>query len=819
MPLANRDIFSVVFSRIYPVRLIIILIISVGLFSLFFWFVREKEKKASIIKIYRWIMGDFPLKLLLALLLVRVISIKSSLNISASVSLLLFYLSIIALYMVLKFVYDREPDFLTKLLRLHLITVSAVVLFGLLQLILSFFGIRLPGVLVGSTFVRIPATFYDANHLPPYLLTAFPAIFIYFFYAKKEYQKFFLGILLSFFALVLLFTFSRSGFLSFSAAFLILGLVFLKRCYWQKVLTVFSVFLFALVVIFLTSQTQLSIFKRLSSVFNIEDKSTVAHGLLAYGGLELLRESPIIGLGYGSFSEHFRRSAIGREHAIFDTAIEVRIPAHSIWLEVLVETGLLGFTIYLWFMFSVLEGGWLSLRRQKVKKNYLLHLALLSSMVGILISGLFYSYNLEFFWFFIFMVYFQSRRQLEFNSGGIQLVSEPDAEKVPWKFLLFLGVIALVGVSLVLYGLNLVPILPGDEGITAVAGRDMRAQWGYGIDLWWVPKYDGQILSSPPLPIWINAFWTFLFDFGTWVPRFLPALLAVLGLLSFFILSLSISGLEFSFLAMLFVLASPGFLNNVRFGRPYGFIFLFSSLTIFLVRGVVKERKYFLIPLMFLLSALSLVSYEGYFLLIFAVLGFFVYFGLIKNKKWLLPVPFLSLSCVPMISWWIILNRLAHFGPTDYVNFLDAKTVLVLYFLFLPILAFAVSKIFYFRFRFITSLILLIIILFSFYKSVTISGNVETITLINMRMALNRDGRVPLYTLSTTSSGASYYSQVPLIEVSLDELRQRFASDRQFFAIVDGNTLRNLRENEGFGFTSLTVSGGLVLIERPGKIE
>ncbi len=440
-------------------------------------------------------------------------------------------------------------------------------------------------------------------------------------------------------------------------------------------------------------------------------------------------------------------------------------------------------------------------------------------MVGILISGLFYSYNLEFFWFFIFIVRFQSQRVLEFESGEKPLESEPEEEKVPWRFLLFVGVITMVGVTLMIYGLNLVPILPGDEGIIAVAGRDMRAEWGYNTKLWWVPKYAGAVLASPPLPIWTNAFWTYLFDFGTWVPRFLPALSAVLGILVFFILSLSLSGLGFAFFSVLLVLASPGFLSNVRFGNSSGLIFLFSSLAILLVRETLKERRYLLVPLFFLLSIFSLVSYEGYGLLTFMVIGFYAYWGLVKNKKWLLPVPFLLLSCAPMVFWWIILNRVALFGLNNYVHFWDTRTVLVFYFLSLPILVFMVSRILYSRFRFVMSFILIIVIFFSFYKSATVSGNYDTIKLINVRMSINRDGRVPVYTLSTVFSDAHYYSQVPLIEVSLDGLRKEFASDRIFFAIVDGNTLRNIRENDGFGFTSLAVSNDLVLIERPGKIE
>jgi len=816
MPLANRDIFSIYINRLFPTRVLIVLIILMGGACLVFWLFSQWNRGEALKRMAGWVRSDFVLVLLLLLLLIRIISMRNSLNYFASLNLLLFYLSMVALYVILRFVYEREKDFLLRLLQTHLVMVSAIAVFGLLQLVLSFFGIRLPGVLVGSTFVRIPATFYDANHLPPYLLTAFPSIFIYFFYIKKEYKRALLGVLLSIFALVLLFTFSRSGFLSFSVAFLILSLVFLKRRYWQKVLTVSSVFIFALVVIFLTSQTQLSMFKRLSSVLNIEDKSTVAHGLLAYGGIELLKESPIIGLGYGSFSEHFRRSSLGKEQALVDTATDVRIPVHSIWLEVLVETGIAGFAVYLWFMITVLEKGWLSLRRLKNKKDYLLHLALLSSMVGILVSGLFYSYNLEFFWFFIFITYFQSRRGLEGLTEGIL---EPEAESVPWQTLFYFGLALAAASSLTLYGLAYVPILSGSEGVVAVIGRELRADWGYGIQQWWLPKYAGHAAALPPLPIWLNAFWTFLFDFGAWVPRFLPALSAVLGTLAAFMLGMSFGGLEFSYLVFLSLLGSPGFLPGVRFGSLYGFTFFFSAVSLLLIRQIIKGRRYLILPLVLLLSAFSLVSYEGYILILLTTSLFFAILGIKSERVWLTVAAALPVSAAPLVLWGVILSRVAQLNLAGNINFLNLNTLLVAYFLALPLLALGAVRIFNTKYRSVFAWAALPLILISFYNSITVKGNPDFMDLISTRMAISRDGRIPLYTLDTVLSDARYYSQVPIAKLSIDDLKEKFHSDLIFFAVVDGATLRDLRENGNFGFNALAVRNNLILIERPGKIE
>lgn len=819
LPLANRDVFSIVFSRIFPSRLILILLIAVGGLAFLFYSKSLKEKKDQV---FRWIKGDFLLKLLLLLFLIRLVSIKNSLNLKASFNLLLFYASVVSLYLILKFIYERENLYLKKLLNIHLVVVSGVALYGLLQLGLSFFGIRLPGVLVGSTFVRIPGTFYDANHLPAYLITAFPAVFMSLFYVKKDYQKLLVLILLSVFAFVLLFTFSRSGFLSFLVAFLILSFVFLKRRYWRKVLFVSAIFVFFSAVIFLTSQTQLSIFKRLSSVFNVEDKSTVAHGLLAYGSFELFKKSPIIGLGYGSFSEHFRESSIGREHAFFDTATQVRIPAHSIWLEVLVETGILGFLVYLWLILTILEKTYLALRRIRVKQSYLVHLALLASLIGILVSGLFYSYNLEFFWFFLFLVYFLSRNSLE-NSESELLDSRSSDEKdipepVAWKSLFYYLLIMAVGTCLIFYKLGVIPIRPGDEGLAAKIGWDMRRDWGYGVKNWWLPSFNNQVLPSPPLPFWLNALWTFLFDLASWVPRFFPALFGWLGLAVFYLYILRSEGNSFAFFSVFLLLSIPSFLTQIRYGGIYGYIFFFSCSLILLLKNLNQNRKFIIVPLIFLLSMAGITSYEGYTLLLFMSFIYFIYlFRREKNLYYLVLGSLLFISSIPVLFWLSFVGQTAPGGLV--ASFSLVKVLWILPIIFMPISVYLLSKLIYPNFKTIWMLVFILLIVPSFYFSLKTSDDHDLERLVEKRTELNRDGRVPLYLSSQPQSNLYYYSQVPLIYSTDDHLLEEFKTESYFFAIFDGESLRKFRQEKYGSFNSVNVSGRYVLIERPGKIN
>ncbi|MCL5004186.1 MAG: O-antigen ligase family protein [Patescibacteria group bacterium] len=823
LPLANRDIFSIFISRIFPSRLIIVVIIALSGVCLFWSYLKSSGKKAWLRGLWDELRKDFLLKLLLALLVIRIISIKNSLNLKASLDLLLFYLSVIALYLILKFIYNKRPSFISRLFKLHVITVSLIAVYGLVQIILSFFAVRLPGVLVGSTFVRIPATFYDANHLPPYLLTAFPVVLIYFFYARKDWQKLALAVLLGIYAVVTLFTFSRSGFISFVVALTILGLVFVWRRYTKKILFMFAVAALSAVVIFVSSQTQLSIFKRLTSVFDLEDKSTVAHGLLIYGGLTLARQNPIIGLGYGSFSEHFRDSAIGRQQAFFDPATQVRIPAHSIWLETLVETGVVGFALYLWVILEVLEKGLWALRRLKNKRLFLEHLAVYASLLGILTGGLFYSYNLEFFWFFVFYVFFQSRFWLEADPKAFAETENDEAlkdeERVDWGFLGYVVILLLIGVSVIFAGQKLIPILPGREGFLATVGKYIRQSWGYATLGWWKPVYGSKLVLQPPLPFWLNAFWTYIYDFGSTVPRFFPSLFGLAAILVTYINAQNRRGARFAFFASALLLALPLVIFGLRFGDIYGYVLFFSALNIYFLRLIFDgDKKFLMIPQVLALAVFSLISYSGFLLLLVAdVFYILIRARLKKDSSFWLVLP-LFLSFAPLLAWWQILYHLTPVTLLDLFKNYSEWNYELFYFLAAAPLSLWLASILYRRYKTLIFAFLCFLVIFWFFRAGTYRGNIWQTDLIKERLSLSRDGRVPTYLLAPPGSDDFYYSEVPLYGLSLSKLSEKLGSQEHFFAILPGATLVRLRESGINSFYVRFIEGSLALIEKPGRL-
>ena len=393
LPLADRTRFRVFIPKLFPSRAILIGLIVLGIPTL----LKEFRKKRV------WL--DKPLLMLLSLFVVRVVSLTNSLNLSNSFSVLAFFGSVIVLYVLLKRLEETDQKYFTFLFQLYLIVVVVIGLFGLLQYLLALIGVILPGVLKGGNYFRIPATFYDANHLSPFISTG-----LFFFLGlsflvkglKKKCGLLFLSLIL---AIVSVLTFSRSGFLGLGVGCLTFGLLSLKEGFGRKLLPLVAVLVISVGgVLYFSHQTHYSLVDRMfKSLVDPAEKSTTAHYSLLLGEWELFKENPILGVGYGSFSEHFRASEYSKEHTWVDPVEDIRLPAHSIWLEVLTETGIVGFIPYLLFMLLVTQGILHALFEALRERDKVYLIAFTSGFFALLSGGMFYSYNLLFFWYFIFV--------------------------------------------------------------------------------------------------------------------------------------------------------------------------------------------------------------------------------------------------------------------------------------------------------------------------------------------------------------------------------------------------------------------------------
>jgi len=251
---------------------------------------------------------------------------------------------------------------------------------------------------------RLGSIFWDVNHFGGYLAGLLvPALAFTLISKGKESRTYFIFFL--FIGLALFLTNSRSawiiGFISL-LTFLILAVyrkIGKKGVFYALAgLTVVSLVLFSMY------QDRDSLFReKVRSYFHYRMDSFDSHFLLLQGALDVFNKYPLIGGGTGSFFEHFKETPTSNEFLKRDPAgLSGRVPAHSIWGEVIAESGALGMFVFIALVLLFFGILFYALVHSKNWQDYFLYSSFLGSLLGWLVAGIFYSYNSEFFFILFF---------------------------------------------------------------------------------------------------------------------------------------------------------------------------------------------------------------------------------------------------------------------------------------------------------------------------------------------------------------------------------------------------------------------------------
>ncbi|NOX98082.1 MAG: tetratricopeptide repeat protein [Nitrospirae bacterium] len=188
---------------------------------------------------------------------------------------------------------------------------------------------------VFSTFVFPPA-------LAGYLIIILPLALVLFFYVKSVWGRILLGLTLGIGWLCLYFTYSKGGWVSFifSLAFLffILGRKH-RRLFFVSFLIVIGLFLLLLfsgILPYVNSQGFMDSFRVRVEYWK--------------GGLAMLKDYFLFGSGLGTFGSLYAKyKLVGAE--------ETQL-AHNNYLQIWIETGILGIISFLWLWGAFLKAGW-----------------------------------------------------------------------------------------------------------------------------------------------------------------------------------------------------------------------------------------------------------------------------------------------------------------------------------------------------------------------------------------------------------------------------------------------------------------------------
>lgn len=174
---------------------------------------------------------------------------------------------------------------------------------------------------------------------------------------RSNYDRVFWTILLFVFGFGLLVCFSRGAWLSLIVAVGFLLMQIKTGEQHKKVLFVGAATALLLLIVSFPGASNIAQ-ERISSVFNFQFASNQVR-LLRWGqALLMFLESPIIGKGYGAFAILYEANA----SLLGEYTSQFQLGAHSEYLQVLAELGIVGFAAWMWLVIAFFRYGFRALR-------------------------------------------------------------------------------------------------------------------------------------------------------------------------------------------------------------------------------------------------------------------------------------------------------------------------------------------------------------------------------------------------------------------------------------------------------------------------
>lgn len=499
--LLHKELFSIYAWNILPARVFMMsLLVFITLKLLqsarnrnMFWIKRSLTHPAGAMLVAFWVIAG--------------LSMFYSKNIQASLSLYAYLTTIVALYFYLSIIFEEDSENVLKVLKTYSFIAFLLSIIGFIQIFVfekyqfifgSFWDVP------GHT-PRIGSLFWDVNHFAGLLALLLPLVIALVITSNWKLRPVFLIIGLSILATLAL-TNGRSGWIAAGLAILSAALVLIYRKYRYKGLSVLLclVLLMSIGVFSQYLDKQSPVRHKIRQYFHYRLDSFDSHFLLLTGSWQIFEKYPFLGGGYGSFYEHFSKTKISATYFSRDpAALNTRVPAHSIWGELLAETGILGFAVMLIFYSCVVFTLLYASLRLKKKEEYIIFAAMFGSVVGILAAGVFYSYNSEFFWIILFSYFLYGVYSLQSKFGNQDnrlwgniysyVVSNP---RFPALVLLIISSV------LIFRSLGSHSLIPFDEAIYAQVSRNIN-QNGDWITMHWNDV--SPWFEKPPLYFWTSA--------------------------------------------------------------------------------------------------------------------------------------------------------------------------------------------------------------------------------------------------------------------------------------------------------------------------
>lgn len=317
--------------------------------------------------------------------------------------------------------------------------------YGVLETMLLVFGIQgvyplmklfnyFPFLEVRLYGDRISSVSFEAPYLAIYLLTIAGWMFSYIHTSKgiKRFVPTFMVLFLTFFSG------SRTGLAVISVQFVGFFIILLSnRQYRIQAIRIAGILFIIGIIVFAVNPKGVTteVTKKLDS-FNfksnlmksVSNKSRLG---IQYASLQVVKQHPIVGVGYGQQAYHSRYN-----YPVWATMdnYEFRLiyknpwlrsfpPGYNLYIRILTETGILGLLMYIFLLFLIFRQLWI-LIRSRIGDEKVLALVLFISFLGIAINGL-QNDSFRIYGFWIFLAILIKMSNLRYNDS-----EEPKTESL-----------------------------------------------------------------------------------------------------------------------------------------------------------------------------------------------------------------------------------------------------------------------------------------------------------------------------------------------------------------------------------------------------
>lgn len=226
---------------------------------------------------------------------------------------------------------------------------------------------------------RVFSTLGNPNNFAEFLVMFLPFSFVFALTSKKAKQRALRLVFLALPVAALLLTYSRSGWLAFALSVIVFIVLYNKRLI--PLLIVAGIVL----VPFLPE----SIMSRILTIGNLQDSSSSYRIDIWAGCVDMLRDFWVtgVGLGPGAFTSVYPPYSYG--------VTNIAPHSHMQFMEMLIETGIVGFASYIWFMFELVRRSCIYSKKCIDKETRFVGIACASSISALILVGLF-----EYCWFY-----------------------------------------------------------------------------------------------------------------------------------------------------------------------------------------------------------------------------------------------------------------------------------------------------------------------------------------------------------------------------------------------------------------------------------